>query len=190
MCRAGKSTEEVPRRRRQRRGCGVSVRRRVGVVVRICMVPCSTSQMLKHQNASEVAPFCPKTPQNQALILQGMIAANPNPGTSNNRREGGLWLPLHIQPLRGGLRTIVPAPRGIREVGEFVVGDRDVLEWAGELRPLGEWTVDGEPGETGFILRPLIPGWGGRGACDAGAGDRGIEGPGVGGRIFSRWVCR
>jgi hypothetical protein len=102
-----------------------------------------------------------------------------------------VWRMLQIQPLLGGLRAIVPAPRGIRDVGEFAVGERDVLEWAGELRPLDEeWRVDGEPGETGFIRSPLKPVWGGRGACDVGAAVRGSSERGVGGRIFSRWACR
>jgi len=147
------------------------------------------------------SPFLSQKTQNQALILQGWeagIVANPNPVSSNagaGKNHGVMrevwWRALHIQPLRGGLRAIVPAPRGIREVGEFVVGDLDMLEWAGDVRPLEEELgVDGEPGETGFILRPLMPGCGGRGACDVGAADLGIEERGVGGRIFSRWLCR
>jgi hypothetical protein len=65
----------------------------------------------------------------------------------------------HIQPLGGGLRAIVPAPRGRYAVGDPAVGDLvgdlvrdddiDVAEMAGEA-DLGI-----EMGEMGFILSPL-----------------------------------
>ena len=72
---------------------------------------------------------------------------------------------LQIQPLRGGLRAIVPAPIGIRAVGEGAVGDLDRLD-EGVLLPVGvllpELGGDEDVGlvgvgEIGFILNPLIP---------------------------------
>lgn len=67
---------------------------------------------------------------------------------------------LQIQPFRGGLRDIVPAPRGMRAVGEgaalsllrrFVDVDTGVC---------GEGGVDEATevtGVTGFMCRPLRP---------------------------------
>lgn len=149
--------------------------------------PCSTSRMMKPRNAADVPPLCPRKPKTNCANLTGeawppiLIRSLTTLAWENHHgvMHGGVGPAPHIHPLRG-LRAMVPSPRGIRAVGEFAVGDRD-----GELRPVDE-KIEGEPGETGFILRPLIPGCGGMGACDVGAGNRGIEDRGVGGRIFSR----
>ena len=59
---------------------------------------------------------------------------------------------VHIQPLGGGLRAIVPAPSGILAVGEGavlvgdLVGDLVLADRSGEA---------GEDGDMGFILSPL-----------------------------------
>lgn len=63
---------------------------------------------------------------------------------------------------------------GIRAVGDIVLIDvADLGVVAGELDALlGE-------GDTGFILRPLIPGGGGRGGAEGGApgpAERGVGG--------------
>ena len=65
----------------------------------------------------------------------------------------------HIQPLGGGLRAIVPAPRGRYAVGDPAVGDlvgdlvRD--DDVGVAEVVGEAVLGIEMGEIGFILSPL-----------------------------------
>lgn len=78
----------------------------------------------------------------------------------------------YIHPLRCGLLDMVPGILAVGDIVLIVVTERGVV--AGELPALlGE-------GETGFILRPLIPGGGGRGGgCEGGApgpAERGVGG--------------
>ena len=102
---------------------------------------------------------------------------------------------LHIQPFGGGLRAIVPAPSGILANGEGTcgaVGERVVEADLADLG--GEVGVAGDAGEIGFILNPLMPCvWAavalGGGGWVAGGGP-GIATRGVGGRTFSRCVCK
>lgn len=103
----------------------------------------------------------------------------------------------HIHPFAGGLLAIVPAPSGIRAVGEGEAPDRK--EFERELRMLGALGEVGEAveveaveaGEMGFILKPLkpVPVRCGIGGWTVGGGPGRAE-RGVKGSIFSRWSWR
>lgn len=53
--------------------------------VRVWRLPCvvGTTQMMKPRNAADVTPYVSQKSKTQALILQGGIVANPNPGLYN-----------------------------------------------------------------------------------------------------------
>lgn len=100
------------------------------------------TQMLKPRNAAERPPVCPRcqapgrSPDTHTPCAKSYREPLPTRFFRLLWRGGGAgpWS-HHIQPLPGGLRAIVPAPRGIRAVGDGIVGDL-ALGRAGELRPL------------------------------------------------------
>lgn len=106
-------------------------------------------------------------------------------------RRGEGWMGVHIHPFAGGLRAMVPAPRGIRAVGEGDVPERRELEREERLGVAGEVGERVEEGEMGFMRSPLRPGadFCGIGGWLVGGGPGTAE-RGVGGRIFSRWSWR
>ena len=86
---------------------------------------------------------------------------------------------LHIQPLGGGLRAIVPAPRGTHAEGDPAMGDlvvpvlvldEEAVETAGEAARAGE------VGEIGFILSPLKAVFGRMGSDGIVKTERGVGG--------------
>jgi hypothetical protein len=119
------------------------------------------------------------------------------------RLKLGQHLP-HNQPCGGGVREIVPAPSGIRAVGDGDAAERPLLErttvsWTG-VGGAGETGREDAIGDTGFICSPLKTegckrtGWGdAAGVVAAGVAAGIAAGTGIAGeeeRTFSRCACK